>query len=561
MPGLRLTGARSAGSSALDVYDEGVLVRTTQSALNFVGAGVAATADPADPSRTIITIAGGGGGVPPTRTLTAGAGLTGGGDLSADRTFDVGAGTGITVAVDSMAVDQTFSPTWTGAHTWSVPLLGPAGTALLPSYSFSGDPDTGMFNVGANFLGFSIGGVFTMSISVAAGIFSILPFVAPLGTAALPSYTFGGDVDTGMFESAANTIGWATGGVSRLSLSTASLTSTLVVLGPAGAVGAPTYSFSGDPDTGILSGGVNTLNITTGGANRCIISAASCNLSGSTQVFAAVGAVGTPGYAFNTDTNTGMFGPAADTLGLVTGGVTKLSLGVSAHTLSQTVAVAGSPVMWTANAAAHTTLAAGVEASDVFWNLTRTVQFATGALATQRAYRVGQPTYGFVAASTITTAATFAILGAPVAGTNATITTALALWVQAGRAQFDGTLFANDGINFANDITPAALVAASTNNDYNPAGLTTAAVVRQDTGAAAVVTGMVPPAPTDGRLILLLNISTANTFTLNNEDAGSAAANRFTLPGGVARTVGPGSSVWLYYDSTSTRWRLAAFSS
>jgi len=32
---------------------------------------------------------GGGGGVPPTRTLTAGAGLTGGGDLSADRTFNV----------------------------------------------------------------------------------------------------------------------------------------------------------------------------------------------------------------------------------------------------------------------------------------------------------------------------------------------------------------------------------------------------------------------------------------------------------------------------------------
>jgi hypothetical protein len=34
-------------------------------------------------------IGGGGGGVPPTRLLTAGAGLTGGGDLSADRTFNV----------------------------------------------------------------------------------------------------------------------------------------------------------------------------------------------------------------------------------------------------------------------------------------------------------------------------------------------------------------------------------------------------------------------------------------------------------------------------------------
>lgn len=42
-----------------------------------------------------------------TRTLTAGAGLTGGGDLSADRRFDVGAGTGITVNANDVALDTT----------------------------------------------------------------------------------------------------------------------------------------------------------------------------------------------------------------------------------------------------------------------------------------------------------------------------------------------------------------------------------------------------------------------------------------------------------------------
>ena len=40
-----------------------------------------------------------------TRNVIAGAGLTGGGVLSADRTFDVGAGTGITVAADSVGLD------------------------------------------------------------------------------------------------------------------------------------------------------------------------------------------------------------------------------------------------------------------------------------------------------------------------------------------------------------------------------------------------------------------------------------------------------------------------
>jgi hypothetical protein len=51
-------------------------------------------------------------------TITAGAGLTGGGDLSTHRTIAVGAGTGISVAADAVAIDQAFTPTWTGAHAF-----------------------------------------------------------------------------------------------------------------------------------------------------------------------------------------------------------------------------------------------------------------------------------------------------------------------------------------------------------------------------------------------------------------------------------------------------------
>jgi hypothetical protein len=43
--------------------------------------------------------------VPGTRQVIAGAGLTGGGDLTADRTLDVGAGTGITVGANSVSID------------------------------------------------------------------------------------------------------------------------------------------------------------------------------------------------------------------------------------------------------------------------------------------------------------------------------------------------------------------------------------------------------------------------------------------------------------------------
>lgn len=67
-----------------------------------------------------------------TRTLTAGNGLTGGGDLTADRTFDVGAGTGITVATDTVAINQAFTPTWTGAHAFSASVTFNAFTVSPP---------------------------------------------------------------------------------------------------------------------------------------------------------------------------------------------------------------------------------------------------------------------------------------------------------------------------------------------------------------------------------------------------------------------------------------------
>lgn len=91
-------------------------------------------------------------------------------------------------------------------------------------------------------------------------------------------------------------------------------------------------------------------------------------------------------------------------------------------------------------AGAHTSLTASADIPDIEFALNRTVNHATGALATQRAFVVRAPTYSFTGASTLTTAATMAITGAPAAGANATITDAYALWVQAGTTALDGGL-------------------------------------------------------------------------------------------------------------------------
>lgn len=81
-------------------------------------------------------------------------------------------------------------------------------------------------------------------------------------------------------------------------------------------------------------------------------------------------------------------------------------------------------------------------------------------LATQREYIFTAPTYAFAGATTVTDAATVAITGAPTAGTNATLTRKLGLWVQGG------TIY-----------TPHVLIGNSTH------GLTTELIVGVSNGA------------------------------------------------------------------------------
>jgi hypothetical protein len=71
-----------------------------------------------------------------TVTLTAGAGLTGGGTIAASRTFDVGAGNGISVAADAVAVSggNTLTVNSTGVHvnsTLQVTTLTASGNVVV----------------------------------------------------------------------------------------------------------------------------------------------------------------------------------------------------------------------------------------------------------------------------------------------------------------------------------------------------------------------------------------------------------------------------------------------
>lgn len=75
------------------------------------------------------------------------------------------------------------------------------------------------------------------------------------------------------------------------------------------------------------------------------------------------------------------------------------------------------------------------------------------------------------------------------------------------------------------------------------------------TGGTIDIDGIDATNAADGRLIVLVNVSSTDGITLLNESsAATSAADRFLLGGDIP--IGPNGSVTLVYDNTSSRWRL-----
>lgn len=180
-------------------------------------------------------------------------------------------------------------------------------------------------------------------------------------------------------------------------------------------------------DMGITSSGFTDTNFTLwGGANAAYLFSEATSLTIATQRAGAPVRIGTGGTLLAN---------------------LRVVISDSSVALTPGVATTGSPNALSIVGAAHTTLTASTEASDVLFNLARTVQFATGALTKQTAVNITAPTYGFVGASTISDAATLYINDAPGTGTNATITRKYALWVDSGIIRGDNEFLGGNGTN------------------------------------------------------------------------------------------------------------------
>lgn len=104
--------------------------------------------------------------------------------------------------------------------------------------------------------------------------------------------------------------------------------------------------------------------------------------------------------------------------------------------------------------------------------------------------------------------------------------------------------------NDNNFVTPAQWTA----NQDNFALTTGKGIYRASTDASRDLTGIVAPAFVGDR-IRLFNVG-AFDIVLKHESASSTAANRFTLPGAADVTIGAGHCAVIWYDGTSSRWRL-----
>jgi hypothetical protein len=94
----------------------------------------------------------------------------------------------------------------------------------------------------------------------------------PDGTAAAPAIAFESDDGNGIFLSTTDTVGIATNGSSRMTVSTTAVTSTLPVIVPDGTAAAPSVAFTGSgTDTGIYSPGVDQVAVATNGTGRLFV--------------------------------------------------------------------------------------------------------------------------------------------------------------------------------------------------------------------------------------------------------------------------------------------------
>ncbi|RYG62048.1 MAG: tail fiber domain-containing protein [Alphaproteobacteria bacterium] len=220
-----------------------------------------------------------------------------------------------------------------GNHTATTTIKGANGTVALPAYTWAGDTNTGMYWVASDQIGVATGGVQQLLIRSTGLTISGSVLVNNVGdTAGAPSYSWSGDTNTGLYWAASDQIGITTGGAQRALINSTGLTVTgkltttgivdagAAIYGYSGdSVTAPGYTWSGDTNTGMYWVGADQIGIATGGVQQLLIRTTGLTISGSVLVNNVGDTAAAPSYSWSGDTNTGIYWAASDQIGITTG--------------------------------------------------------------------------------------------------------------------------------------------------------------------------------------------------------------------------------------------------
>src|SRR5688572_7239493 len=109
-----------------------------------------------------------------------------------------------------------------GQWSFSRPLWLSDGTAALPALTRESDPNTGVYWLGADNLGLSTGGVARWDVNTTR-VHSTLPHLGPNGSILAPTWSFSSDADTGRYWVSADLMAETVGGIQRATWSTTAL--------------------------------------------------------------------------------------------------------------------------------------------------------------------------------------------------------------------------------------------------------------------------------------------------------------------------------------------------
>lgn len=106
------------------------------------------------------------------------------------------------------------------------------------------------------------------------------------------------------------------------------------LLAPNGTATAPGISFANDSDTGFSITGTNSITFSAGGTNKFTMNSGGISMSSGATITLDDGTLGGPGLSFISETDTGIYRPGANRMGLVVGGTNILDLSEGSLTVT-----------------------------------------------------------------------------------------------------------------------------------------------------------------------------------------------------------------------------------